>query len=229
MEQTQSLFHACPLCGTEEPEAYFRDQNRAYVQCTGCKLVYVPRCFHLSPEEEKAEYDKHQNDLNDDGYRRFLSRLFEPLQEHLISQGRRHAKGLDFGCGPGPLLAEMFREQRHSMHVYDHFYAPHAEVLEMDYDFITCTETVEHLSQPGEVLEQLWQQILPGGWLGLMTKRVIDQQTFANWHYRHDPTHICFFSDQSFRWLQRRWQCELEFIGKDVMIFHKVACQSGQR
>jgi len=42
----------------------------------------------------------------DPRYRRFLARLAEPLIAHLP----KGARGLDFGCGPGPTLSLMLRE-----------------------------------------------------------------------------------------------------------------------
>ncbi|WP_340638660.1 class I SAM-dependent methyltransferase [Vreelandella lionensis] len=94
----------------------------------------------------------------------------------------------------------MFEEAGFDIDVYDIFYAPHDAHLNRQYDFITATEVVEHLAAPGEVLNQRVAQLLPGGYLGLMTKRVTSQEAFARWHYINDPTHVCFFSEATFRW-----------------------------
>jgi cyclopropane fatty-acyl-phospholipid synthase-like methyltransferase len=37
----------------------------------------------------------------------FLSQVFNPVMVHL----KKGAKGLDFGCGPGPTLSLMFEKQ----------------------------------------------------------------------------------------------------------------------
>ena len=58
----------------------------------------------------------------------------------------------------------------------------------------------------------------PRAYLGIMTKRVIDQQRFATWHYKNDPTHVCFYSVETFQWLANLWQAQLEFIGADVIL-----------
>ncbi|MEI4850515.1 class I SAM-dependent methyltransferase, partial [Klebsiella pneumoniae] len=79
------------------------------------------------------------------------------------------ARGLDFGCGPGPALATMLREAGMDMALFDPFFYPQASVLERQYDFITCTEVVEHLHRPAEVFRQLDRLLAPGGWLGVMT------------------------------------------------------------
>jgi hypothetical protein len=180
-------------------------------------VVFVPANFHLSPAEEKAEYDLHENDVQDAGYRRFLSRLLTPLLPRLPVVGR----GLDYGCGPGPALAMMLEDAGHHCAKYDLFYCPDQTVLAHHYDFITATEVVEHLGQPLEVLDRLWAQLNAGGVLAIMTKRVIDQTAFKNWHYKNDPTHIVFFADQTFEWLSERWQAQLEFIDKDVVFLTK--------
>jgi len=196
---------------------YHKDRRRQYHQCTTCSLVFVPSGYHLSPEKEKDEYDLHRNNPDDAGYKDFLSRLFIPLHERLLPGGQ----GLDFGCGPGPTLSVMFEEAGFPMEVYDHFYANDTGPLKKKYDFITTTEVVEHLHHPADDLNMLWTLLRPGGYLGIMTKQVVDKQAFSRWHYIHDLTHVCFFSQTAFQWLADLWQGELEVLGKDVVIFRK--------
>jgi len=90
-----------------------------------------------------------------------------------------------------------------------------------DCNFITTSETVEHLHDPKNELDQLWRCLKPGGRLGVMTKLALDQEAFARWHYKNEMTHVCFFSRESFQWLAGRWQAEVAFADKDVTIFHK--------
>lgn len=207
----------CPLCTSKLIQPYHKDQRRDYWQCSVCQLVFVPKEQHLSDVLEKAEYDLHQNMPEDPGYRKFLSRLFIPMQDKQPPP----ALGLDFGCGPGPVLAQMFQEAGYTMQVFDKFYADEPDVLTGQYDFITCTEVVEHLSQPAETLDSLFAILKPGGWLGVMTKLVIDQTAFSRWHYKNDLTHICFYSRSTFQWLASHWHCPLEFIGSDVILLQK--------
>lgn len=208
---------SCPLCGGADTRHYHRDRCRDYWQCGHCALVFVPGDQQLAPALEKAIYDCHENSPQDPGYRRFLSRLFTPLRERLPPG----ARGLDFGCGPGPTLSVMFEEAGHPMAVYDIYYAPDRHALAADYDFITASEVVEHLAAPGRELERLAGQLRPGGWLGLMTKRVTTRDAFAHWHYILDPTHICFFSEASFVWLGDYLGMTVEFPAADVVLLHK--------
>lgn len=196
---------------------FWRDERRDYYRCGRCSLVFVPQRALLSAAAEKAEYDLHENSIDDAGYRRFLGRLAEPLLERLAAGSH----GLDFGCGPGPALAAMFAEAGHEMAVFDCFYAPDLSVFKRRYDFITATEVVEHLHRPGNELQRLWRLLKPGGHLGLMTKLVIDQAAFSRWHYKNDPTHVGFFSRETFDWLAAEWGTAAEVIGNDVIIIAK--------
>ena len=207
----------CPLCSCDNVPVFHRDRRRDYLRCQRCALVFVPAEFFLTAEQEKAEYDLHRNELDDPGYRDFLRRLAEPLSQRL-GVG---ASGLDFGCGPGPALAAMLRERGYSVALYDIFYHPDPTVLNRRYDFICATEVVEHLHRPGKVLQQLWEMLGPGGYLGVMTKLVKDREAFAAWHYKNDATHVCFFSEQTWRWWAGECGARLERIGADVMILRR--------
>ena len=90
-----------------------------------------------------------------------------------------------------------------------------------EYDFVTATEVVEHLKNPQHELQRLYRLVKQGGTLGIMTKLATDKSAFENWHYKRDPTHICFFSKPTFEWLGKTWQSEIEFIGADVILIHK--------
>jgi len=179
--------------------------------------VFVPSSQFITAEEEKSYYDLHQNHPDDQGYRRFLNRILLPMKDKL----RPGDCGLDFGSGPGPTLSLMFEELGFSMKIYDHFYADDGYVLQQEYDFITSTETVEHLHHPKTELKRLWGMLKPGGYLGIMTKLVIDRNAFTTWHYKNDPTHVCFFSQQTFTWLADLWKANLELFDSDVILFEK--------
>jgi hypothetical protein len=208
-----ALAVTCPLCGSAT-EAYFRDGCRDFRRCRCCALVHVPRAQHLDRSAELAEYRRHDNRTGDPGYRRFLSRLAEPV----LARVRPPARGLDFGCGPGPALAAMLEEAGIVMDLYDPFFYPNPSVFQRHYQLITASEVVEHLACPGRELERLWSLLTPGGWLGIMTQRLPDAADFAAWGYRREPTHVSFFADQTFRYLADRWQADLVFPESTVAL-----------
>ncbi|MCW8877857.1 MAG: class I SAM-dependent methyltransferase [Kangiellaceae bacterium] len=211
----------CPLCLANNISDYAEDKRRHYLACAQCSLVFVPSQFHLPPQQEKAEYDKHQNSPRDKGYRKFLSRLTIPLFKQLGSRKSDFIAGLDFGCGPGPTLSVMAEEEGLQVSDYDLFYFPDPKLLEQQYSFITMTEVIEHVSKPALLLDTLDSMLLPGGILAVMTKRVLGPEAFNQWHYKNDPTHICFYSEATFNWIAHWMNWQLQVIDKDVVFFYK--------
>lgn len=207
----------CPLCGGHNITPYYSGSSRNYLCCSNCQLVFVPQNQWLSVEAEKEIYDLHQNNVHDQGYRSFLSRLTEPLLDRL--KPAQH--GLDFGCGPGPALAAMLIEQGHKVDLFDLYYHNDPAVLTEQYDFICATEVVEHLREPNKEFSRLFSLIKTGGWLGIMTKLVIDQSAFSRWHYIRDLTHIRFYSHSTFEYLAQRFNAELSLITNDVILLRK--------
>lgn len=206
----------CPLCSSES-EPYAQDRRRAYLHCPRCDLVFADPDSRLDAAAEKAHYDLHENDPADAGYRRFLSRLAEPLLTRLETG----THGLDYGSGPGPTLSVMLEEAGMVMSLYDPFYAPEAAVLNRTYDFVTCTETVEHFHHPARDWAQLTALVRPGGYLGIMTKLVINRERFAKWHYKNDPTHVSFYSPATFDWLGRHFGFDVHRADADVILMRK--------
>ena len=209
----------CPLCKNGNAHEFFRDKRRNYLRCQECSLIFVPSSQLLSAADEKSRYDLHQNSPDDVNYRRFLSRFFIPLAQRLTPG----SCGLDFGCGPEPVLAGMFEEAGYPMTIFDYFYSNNPSALARQYDFITATEVVEHLHDPGKDLDRLWACLKPGGHLGIMTKFAVELGNFSQWYYKNDPTHVCFFSQPAFRWLAAQWNAELSFYDVDVVLFRKKA------
>lgn len=208
----------CPLCHTPAAHHLHRDEHRAYLRCPECALIFVSRKDLLTPDEEKARYDLHNNRPDDPNYRRFLRQLTDPLIQRM---GPPPLKGLDFGSGPGPTLSVMLQESGYDMHLYDPYYARQAEVLMHSYDFITCTEAIEHFYNPSKEWELLVGLVRPGGWLGFMTKLIDNPQDFPEWYYINDRTHVSFFSRQTFNFLAKRDGLGVEFIGDNVVLLQK--------
>ncbi len=208
---------SCVLCSQPRLRLYHQDRKREYWQCRHCRLVQVPEAFHLSPEREKAEYDKHDNQNDDPGYRRFLSRCLTPVTARITTR----QLGLDFGCGEGRLLSKMAGELGFHVKNYDLYYADDKSLLELKYDFIIATEVIEHIYDAGTAFELFDRLLWPRGFLALMTKRVSDAEAFSRWHYKNDPTHLCFYSVATFEWLAQRFDWTLETVTDDVVFLKK--------
>ena len=207
----------CPLCASSKNSLYCKHDTGEYRCCEHCALVFVLEEEYLDETSEKARYDLHTNSPDDKNYRKFLSKVFNPVHERMP----KCAKGLDFGSGPGPTLSLMFEEAGYEMKIYDHFYAKDEEVLEQRYDFITSTEVVEHLYKPKVILDKLWSMVNEKGLVCLLTQLYPEKEAFVKWYYKNDPTHVCFFSLETMQYLADEWQADLEVVSKDVFIFNK--------
>ncbi len=206
------------MCEWDDAAIHYLDGWRAYLRCPRCHLIFVPREAHLSPAEERAEYDLHRNDPTDPGYRRFLGRLLPPLRVMRPPP----ASVLDFGCGPGPALAALLAEAGYAVDCYDPFYAPDETVFQRRYEVITATEVVEHLAAPGWELRRLWACLEGDGVLAIMTQRAAEAWRFPGWHYVRDPTHVAFFSRETFLWLAGALgAAEVSFPLADVVVLRK--------
>ncbi len=207
----------CPLCGSNHTESYFSNKDSKYFTCSECELVFSPDEFHLNETEEKSRYDLHRNNPKDERYRKFLSKIFNPVLRYL-SPGD---VGLDFGSGPGPTLSLMFSEQGYKVDLFDKFYANNESIFNNKYNFITSSEVVEHLDNPGVELNRLFNMLDNGGVLAIMTQMLNSDIDFSSWHYKDDPTHICFFSKNTMKYLAKSWQVDVSFYGGDVVLFFK--------
>lgn len=212
------MSESCPLCQFNNTKPFYRDERRSYLRCPHCKLIFVSRVDLLTPEKEKARYDLHENNPEDKGYRNYLSQFLEPMVQRI---GRPPLKGLDFGSGPGPVLSMMLEEKGYQMTLYDPYYAPNTDALQQSYDFVTCTETVEHFYQPQEEWELLYRLFKHGGWLGIMTQLVEDLQDFPDMHYITDMTHVTFYSRETFLYLAEKGNLHVEFEQDFLIFFQK--------
>lgn len=207
----------CPVCRQRDPRPFLHADGFDYWRCEECEASFLDPGQLPSWRDSGAYYLRHENDPDDPRYRRFVSRLAEPLLARLAPRSR----GLDYGCGPGPALAAMLREAGHRMTVYDPLFHRDPTALEQVYDFITCTEVIEHFHQPAAEFDRLDGLLRPGGWLGLTTCFQTEDARFAGWHYRRDPTHVVFYREATLRRLAaaRGWTCVIP--AKDVALMRK--------
>lgn len=213
----EAATESCPVCRAPATVPFVTAGGRDYWRCVRCEASFLDPSQRPTPEEERAHYRLHENDVDDPGYRRFLSKLADPILDRL----KPGCHGLDYGCGPGPALAAMLSEAGHAVALYDPVFRPDAAALDSTYDFITCTETAEHFHDPAAEFERLDAMLRPGGWLGLMTCFQTEDDRFATWHYRTDPTHVVFYRESTLRRVARRfgWTCEIP--AKDVALMRK--------
>ncbi len=201
----------CSLCSAVTKfYANFRDKD--YYRCLNCLSVMMDPAFFLTPAEEKMRYDQHNNDVNDPRYRNFVQPLVDKVLDNLTAE----AIGLDFGAGPGPVVAVMLREQGCNIALYDPYYWDQRELLSLRYNYLVCSEVIEHFRAPRLEFALLSSLLLPGGSLYCMTELFRDDIDFNNWSYNTDPTHYFFYHRNAIEHIKNKYFKNLRIEGRVI-------------
>ena len=167
-------------------------------------------------EQQRRHYEKHNNDLSDAGYREHLMRVIRPLRSLL----GENANGLDYGCGPILSIGTLMKAEGIECHSFDPLFFPDDTLLTEDtYDFITCSEVAEHFNDPHKEFQNLYEMLRPGGFLAVMTQ--LPPLSFKGWWYHRDPTHVVFYSEETFDWIAKHWNMRPVFLAENVFILQK--------
>ncbi|MFW6035989.1 MAG: class I SAM-dependent methyltransferase [Halothermotrichaceae bacterium] len=207
----------CILCGSEQirrikPEIYFR--------CNQCDLIFIDKQEIVSKEEEYKTYAQHENSFECKGYvemfHRFINKVIKPYKSEIST-------ALDFGCGNGPVLASLLEDEMNfKTDIYDPNFYPEKVYANKKYDLITSTEVFEHLKNPVKTLKLLYSHLSEQGLLAVMTSFHSSIDDFAEWWYIRDKTHITFYSDKTFYWIEENMPFELVYMdGKKYCLFRK--------
>ncbi|MCB0347532.1 MAG: class I SAM-dependent methyltransferase [Bdellovibrionales bacterium] len=191
----------CPLCACKDTkEFYVHKKAGSYFHCSKCDLRFLGKEFYASTDQEKQVYLQHTNDLENPYYLDFINPVVE-VSKKFITKGQ---SGIDYGCGYSPLLANLLTRDGYTIKSYDPMFFPKEELLQTKYDFVVCTEVVEHFKQAGQELDKLNTLLKTNGVLVLMTLLYNESIEFAHWHYRRDPTHVSLYSQKSIDYLMKK-------------------------
>lgn len=225
---TQSSLPPCRVCGALALTAFGVIDEREYHRCGQCQATLLAATHFLTRDAEIARYQLHGKDMRDAAYRNFLARLAEPLLARfaLGRAGLDHGcgpapaqLGLDYGCGPAPALAEMLTSAGHCVRLWDPYFHADESVLDHTYDFITCSEALEHFREPQSEFARIDRMLRRGGLLAVMTSFQTDDARFAQWYYRRDPTHVTFYREFTVRHIAASlgWSCEIPAANVAIM------------
>ncbi len=192
-----------------------------YGYCKTCEYIFKSHEHHQDFSIQKERYNLHENDENDEGYQAYFKRFLD-FTLPLVGKPKT---ALDFGCGRSCLLATLLEKKGIKCDYYDPIYHPNTLNDSKKYELIVSTEVFEHLHQHRVVFESLLERLEEGGYLALQTQfHPNDVGAFKKWYYHQDPTHIVFFTAQTFRVLCEIYGCE--FVGdngKNMVVIKKSA------
>lgn len=213
-----STIDICPLCLSADTEPLpFMFKNRTFGKCNVCELIFVNKDNLPDSDSEKQRYLLHTNSHDNVGYIKFLKQIIAPLKQLV----KPCSAGLDFGCGPMPVLADILGEEGYSCDIYDPFFFP--KKPQMTYDFITATECFEHFHQPALDVGFIFSLLHQDGILAIMTDTWQTTASFKDWHYIRDFTHVSFYHNKTMTWIGEKYGLKLAFTDeKRIFLFRKV-------
>ncbi|OWZ85064.1 methyltransferase type 12 [Natranaerobius trueperi] len=201
----------------------FQDEKfqHTYYYCQNCEFIFLDEKHIVSSKKEVEVYERHDNNFQNKGYvkmfERFIESNIKPFEDKLKT-------ALDFGCGPGPVLAEMLRQRGIEVDIYDLYFYPEKVYEHKSYDLITSTEVFEHLEDPVKTTKLLKTHLNHGGYLAIMT-RFHPRSTieFNKWFYRIDPTHIAFYQPKTFEVIADKLGMKLvQYDSTDSLVLKKI-------
>ncbi len=202
----------CTLCQNPQTSVF---QDPLFFKCQHCGLIFKDHTTYLNPQEEKERYNMHENHIEDPAYVKFLW----PVVEQIKKIKAPMAQGLDYGCGPNPVLSQLLVRENYKMQFYDPYFFPMDLNALEKLDFITCTEAAEHFYHPGSEFKKIFSLLKSNGTLVLMTDLFQKNIILKNWHYTRDPSHVCFFSEQSLTWLAGQSKIKVKIESTRLAIF----------
>lgn len=187
----------CKICSSATQFFECKNLKASYHYCSNCEFISKDSKYILSEENELEIYNKHNNSIDDPRYVEFFYKFLNNAVFDFINHGKT---AFDFGSGPSPVLAQILeRYHDYKVDIYDFFYSPEKIYLGKKYDLITCTEVMEHLSNPLDYFYIFRNLMKDDSLLSIMTLfHNNDENHFENWHYARDKTHISFFTNKTF-------------------------------
>jgi SAM-dependent methyltransferase len=206
----------CQLCH-QVSHHFYRHNHREYYFCSSCFSIALDPHFFLSPKEEQTHYDCHQNNASDSNYRAFV----KPITETVLQEKTNNAIGLDFGSGRDSSIIGVMAEHEFAITPYDPYYFPDTQLKKNHFDYITCCEVVEHFQNPNDSFQQLFDLLKPDGTLYIMTDLYSENIHFDEWYYKNDPTHVFFYHEKTFQWIEKYFGFEKLKIKKRLVQLSK--------
>ena len=192
----------CKICNKPTIHHFDTQMQWDFYHCNECSFFFKVPKHYFDDTKEIQVYQNHNNTFEAPGYvdmfKSFISATFEPYLENIDTV-------LEFGCGPGPVLAKLLEMKGLHVSKYDKFFFPEKVYENQKYDLITTTEVMEHIDNPNAIMQFFHQHLKENAYLAIMTQfHTNKSDEFLNWWYRKDPTHICFFRPLTFEVLAQR-------------------------
>lgn len=213
----------CRICNT--PAFLVFEDIRSFYACKNCRLIFTENI--LSLYETKKHYQGQYVTIVD--WHKEAGALLE-----IVSFAVTPQKIFDFGSGSGALTAA-FRSMGLEVGNYEPMLHGEfrAEYYADDYDLVILNEVIEHVEDVMQLIYNVSSITKPGSVIFIstrMTDEIINdhgkfQETFSNWWYKDDLTHVSFFCQRTFELIcamENRYKLQILFAGTAGVILQRV-------
>lgn len=204
----------CPLC-LHQSDFFAEVQSRIYYLCNNCKGIFLDSAFYMTPDKEEEHYRFHHNNPEDKGYQNFIS----PITSKILQDYTSDDLGLDFGSGTGSAVVKVLQDEGYQILEYDPYFHPVEQHLDNQYDYIACSEVVEHFHQPAQEFQLLKKLLKPQGKLYCMTHLYSSEIEFQNWYYKNDHTHVFMYQKETMEWICKTYGFSTVVIDNRLIVF----------
>jgi SAM-dependent methyltransferase len=205
------LKKTCRVCNNHAVIVF--EDSRPFYLCDNCGLIFTD--CPLSREETVQHYQSQHANVFD--WHNEAKRVLEAVRFAVIPR-----KILDYGSGSG-FLADEFRSMGYDVDNYEPML--HGDFMSENYgnnyDLVILKEVIEHVEDVVKVINRICSVTRPGGsiFIGtLMTDAIINEsdkfkESFNNWWYKDDQSHISFFCQLTFEHICREiHDCDLQMV-----------------
>ena len=153
----------CPVCSNAAPFR-LKKQTTEYFECTSCKLL-----FSTPIEQDGMVGGEHEVGRNELQNHERIARIEEMIQ----GSKKEDVFILDYGCGHGYLVNDLFVANFKNVVGYDMFNPEFSQFPPTNkFHIVTMVEVCEHISAPFIEFDFINRCLLPGGVLMIETSFV---------------------------------------------------------
>lgn len=208
----------CLICESDRLlnlEIFDRSIQKTYYQCEQCDFIFLSPDCRLTPQEERKRYELHENDVLELGYQQFVM----PLKDEVLKRFKKSAVGLDYGSGKNSAISYLLEKDGYHVRKFDPFFNLDPDALRAEtYDYILVCEVAEHFFDPRAEILKLKSLLKLHGQLLMLTSLKTQAIDFNLWSYRRDPTHVCFYTEKTFQWIEKIFDFTLVKIQKPNLV-----------
>lgn len=207
----------CPLCYSNEARFFHHGHSKNYLRCSECHLVF------MSEEDLPKSKEVNQNYSNFSEVKKFrklgLEKYIGLIINQVLTKIEVGSIGLDYGSGEVSMVQKILSKNGQFVKVFDKTFHPNKELLNDIYDYITLIHQIETYENPREKFDQFYELLAANGVLAIMCTPLEDLSSFNSWRFLKENHHIRFYSEETFKWIAKKYRYDLEILSDGIIIF----------